>query len=1631
MQPSLQSPARPEKLPALGLNSLIGTEIDMDCTDYYAQQKQQPHHQPQQLGSYQNGILSPADAFSEVTTSTVQQTPCPPSDEPDHVQENKSDVCAYTSLSSTQAQDTIMNYSQASGSAAKESGHLIMNSTDSGFKGNTNVDEPIHSSCNHSSKIHVTADAVAVKGEPQVIELGHDQGCPTLEAHDSDAVIMKTVLIRPTQDNMTWLNDTHCINSKFNTDTNKRNQTGLDGSVFVRHAANTTDILETSTAAVASTPTDFQNNIGAPDDHRISIAVSPTQIPHSHIEAMPAIDSRKNRIFTQHSNDSQASAEFDLERSWTNPDNIHRDSSISAGPEFESNKSILNLQRQHAPECQEALTSPDSAVPAIRHTCIQSILAQPASPQPKGDCGSGQVVVSFDKHDGDVTKEMEFRAPLNMAVQYQITQQQASRKHCSNEQMQSVLEDQMADATQHQAKRQRNKTVSQTKEISCSLSMPHPHTSYQQSGHVTILVTPPGDRGSLNSLAQNNTSYQTVSSTTTTPMSSVSALLTTVDAMHFSAMKLPLMESRNLFLAGSSPISADDTEFKAKPDSFSSTTTSDASVGTLDILPKTLHPSSTATSPTIVATAKLSVVSELPQFGKSDTLLTDSLISDPATTAVLVDIAPKAHIPNHIHTYNHHNSISASRISSQLSPTSPILSSNIASSNHTSQFPHPVHSTASSATLDPYPTHRRGSHHSNTTSTTSSLISSTEPKPMSTETFETPVSVITTHIRQPRWSRQSSACDYCHSKKIRCHGPIGSCPNCVKRGLRCVFNRQSKPKKPTEYIAQLQQRIESLEHVVVTKGKNPAKSRSGLLNHASIAAPVGEIVTTMSVPFGSQRFDTPTVTVQPPTADLSLGADNHMTDVRPVFLPSPRSNSNIQHSPYTHPVPYPLQPPTSIRIDLIERWFRYCSLRQNVLIFPSWLLTDLSAQPPFLLNAIYAQAALASSPKESNAALISGHRGMIHSSKGEAFYEHAKSFVSEALSSPSYHNILALHLLGNLATFRGRPEGPFYTSAAIRLIQLYLRDCEPDDGQSYPRSCKQELVRRLWWSLYETDRRTSLANNLPLYPVDVVNGDVPGFPQDLLADFVKNNDRPVRPTVDRTATSSAYLHNEQATRSHGPSFLPPPSMSPHVYSHPSQSQPTAPPQLPPMYMEARNHSPQFKRTASSPYTQDLGYHHADQHMASNRPVSSTSDHPPYHRSPYLPNQPERERRYSHSSSTVDPTVPYLHRESYPYSSHPSNTTSPSHPSYSGSMPPHLVEKGHSDPHPYSNTQGYPHHSYAPQLQSHPQCTPPPPSQVSIPSVTAQRLLLVKIYDRVVYFLQSKDPAQDSIARDEHRWAIDQDLLRWFENLPVAWRVIPSTYGYQISDAILDTFFKTAWLSSNNDRRSMQTMSPGAVQSNALPSTSVSGSTSAAPANDDVYTSHHSSKLLRENLISLHGANAETSIGGGIQEFDDLNRLTWGVAFILVWFNFSRILLHKDTLRPLEPQYADVSQPLSAHSDKPGSSRHSHIPIANHICIDSAFSLLEIVRRYMQTNPFFYETPPIIFRLISEACCVIVVGMEMRLIDLSKGVPVVKMGMDALYNLSVDVAGADDQRRLIGTLLDRVVEKLGVGYIRNS
>ncbi|KAH6566198.1 hypothetical protein BASA60_009573 [Batrachochytrium salamandrivorans] len=745
--------------------------------------------------------------------------------------------------------------------------------------------------------------------------------------------------------------------------------------------------------------------------------------------------------------------------------------------------------------------------------------------------------------------------------------------------------------------------------------------------------------------------------------------------------------------------------------------------------------------------------------------------------------------------------------------------------------------------------------------------------------------------RQPRWSRQSNACDYCHSKKIRCHGPIGSCPNCVKRGLVCAFNRKTKPKRPTEYIAQLQNRIESLENVVVVRdnrqGIQPALSPS-----TDTSKSPSSFVQRVAAGSQSSRLSAHNI-------DLSVGINNeaHMADVRAAFI-SPQNASN-RHASYSDL--YPLQSPALIRTDLIERWFKYCSLRQNALIIPSWFFSDLQSHSPLLLHSIYAQAASLSSDSGKICA-SPDHRSTISSPEGDAFYETAKSFVSEALSCASYRNVLALQLLANLAMIRGKPEGPFYMASAIRLMQLCMRDYEPDDGQRYPQNCNQELVRRLWWSLYESDRRISFINDLPLQPIDLSNGGAPGLPQDLLVDFHIEQRYPFkRPSF----TSAVPLWRSNDSASYGQDALP-------------RTQPSS-----------LSGSGSSRSNSESP----------------NRPLSASGE-------------------LSASPNTPSGS-PHMMRDVHSYEVS-------------------AMDDSHHQPHP-----------------SHKE-----PLHESTLSVTGQRLLLLLLYDRIAYFTQTVESRCDVATTEKCRWDLDHELLTWFGRLPVAWRMIPPTYGFQSTNATLDAYFKASGSLRNTPRDAFS--DPSSVVD-----------TDGDPSSDPLR-----SVALEPSSMALSD--------GGIQTFDNSGRLTWGVAFLIISFNFCRLLLHRGPL-----QLVNRTALLTHHGDSSLSStngRSSSDPgptfvsdkesLSRPICLDSAFSLLDITKRFMHSNPFFYEVPPIIFRLISDAAIVIVIGMEAGLVGLDRGVREVRMALDALDNLTPQVAGADHQMATLGSMLNDVIKRRG-------
>ncbi|KAJ1340723.1 hypothetical protein BSLG_004817 [Batrachochytrium salamandrivorans] len=818
--------------------------------------------------------------------------------------------------------------------------------------------------------------------------------------------------------------------------------------------------------------------------------------------------------------------------------------------------------------------------------------------------------------------------------------------------------------------------------------------------------------------------------------------------------------------------------------------------------------------------------------------------------------------------------------------------------------------------------------------------------------------------RQPRWSRQSNACDYCHSKKIRCHGPIGSCPNCVKRGLVCAFNRKTKPKRPTEYIAQLQNRIESLENVVVVRdnrqGIQPALSPS-----TDTSKSPSSFVQRVAAGSQSSRLSAHNI-------DLSVGINNeaHMADVRAAFI-SPQNASN-RHASYSDL--YPLQSPALIRTDLIERWFKYCSLRQNALIIPSWFFSDLQSHSPLLLHSIYAQAASLSSDSGKICA-SPDHRSTISSPEGDAFYETAKSFVSEALSCASYRNVLALQLLANLAMIRGKPEGPFYMASAIRLMQLCMRDYEPDDGQRYPQNCNQELVRRLWWSLYESDRRISFINDLPLQPIDLSNGGAPGLPQDLLVDFHIGERRGDSQAKDWQAPPTL----EKARPS--PFLPPPPNMAPYTY-------PYSPPQASSSIRDEKG------RLLQAHFVKD----------------------------PYPPSASDSEQRYPFKRPSFTSAVPlWRSNDSASYGQDALPRTQPSSLSGSGSSRSNsespnrpLSASGELSASP-NTPSGSPHmmrdvHSYEVSAMDDSHHQPHPshkePLHESTLSVTGQRLLLLLLYDRIAYFTQTVESRCDVATTEKCRWDLDHELLTWFGRLPVAWRMIPPTYGFQSTNATLDAYFKASGSLRNTPRDAFS--DPSSVVD-----------TDGDPSSDPLR-----SVALEPSSMALSD--------GGIQTFDNSGRLTWGVAFLIISFNFCRLLLHRGPL-----QLVNRTALLTHHGDSSLSStngRSSSDPgptfvsdkesLSRPICLDSAFSLLDITKRFMHSNPFFYEVPPIIFRLISDAAIVIVIGMEAGLVGLDRGVREVRMALDALDNLTPQVAGADHQMATLGSMLNDVIKRRG-------
>ncbi|KAI8929703.1 hypothetical protein BC831DRAFT_258926 [Entophlyctis helioformis] len=377
--------------------------------------------------------------------------------------------------------------------------------------------------------------------------------------------------------------------------------------------------------------------------------------------------------------------------------------------------------------------------------------------------------------------------------------------------------------------------------------------------------------------------------------------------------------------------------------------------------------------------------------------------------------------------------------------------------------------------------------------------------------------------QQPRWSRLSIACDYCHSKKIRCLGPIGSCPNCVSRKLVCRFDRSLRPKKTAEYVAVLQAEINRLELAIRARSQRPPAGSGGLARHGTAASASASASAWDPASHGrsctlssrARDRDThahahaPTRGVMRPSSPRSSQmhlaairsafgmADQTDADVHPTTAASASSSASAAGpaSAPGHPDAYPLVPPPSIRLDLLERWFTYVMPKQSGVVLPSWFFMNLDSHPPLLLNAMYAHGMLFPlQPSSLPSSLVSSREPATATATatatisrrfdGDMFYEAAKSYLIGALQTVSLPNILGLLLMGNYARDTGRVEGLVIVAAAARLMQLYMHQ-KSLVSQSGPAGVQEvdeqteELTRRLWWSLYESSVQVAIVNNIP------------------------------------------------------------------------------------------------------------------------------------------------------------------------------------------------------------------------------------------------------------------------------------------------------------------------------------------------------------------------------------------------------------------------------------------------------------------------------------------------------------------------------------------------------------------------
>jgi hypothetical protein len=282
--------------------------------------------------------------------------------------------------------------------------------------------------------------------------------------------------------------------------------------------------------------------------------------------------------------------------------------------------------------------------------------------------------------------------------------------------------------------------------------------------------------------------------------------------------------------------------------------------------------------------------------------------------------------------------------------------------------------------------------------------------------------------------RTSKACDYCHKKRIKCipGEDDSACQRCLMKGIKCTFDKPVNKRGPP----------------AGSKKTNPVDSPA--IKPTGKVANFSRSTTRLSNPMLSRKLEIP---------------------AKAIKLQSP-----VVVGPY---------PPFIIKsgaaIPWLDLYFTYVHPKYPCL--PSdWVIENHHLMPAFLLNSMYALAALESINNDS-----------IKTEIGLEYYEKSKKLYEKAIKNPSPFDVAAIFFMGVYACLHSTTD----TSAGISWIQkaidvskllgiLNLADVRwtMPDGKKYllqDQYYSKQFCQLLMLCLYSSDFEVSFVRKAPFH----------------------------------------------------------------------------------------------------------------------------------------------------------------------------------------------------------------------------------------------------------------------------------------------------------------------------------------------------------------------------------------------------------------------------------------------------------------------------------------------------------------------------------------------------------------------